>query len=105
MTLVLGMLLGFQGYDDMFKNHNPALYGNSSAGCRTVRRRSRRSASVCRWGYYFGAGAGAAALSTATFLPALAAFSGLSPALAPAAATGSAGTSLNSWAGVACHDF
>jgi hypothetical protein len=25
-TIVLGLLLGVQGYDDMFKNHNPALY-------------------------------------------------------------------------------
>jgi hypothetical protein len=25
-TAVIGALLGFQGYDEMFKNHNPALY-------------------------------------------------------------------------------
>jgi hypothetical protein len=25
-TLLLGVLLGLQGYDDMFKNHNPTLY-------------------------------------------------------------------------------
>jgi len=25
-TILFGVLLGFQGYDDMFKNHNPALY-------------------------------------------------------------------------------
>jgi hypothetical protein len=25
-TMVLGLLLGFQGYDEMFKNHNPAVY-------------------------------------------------------------------------------
>ena len=27
-TVVIGLLLGFQGYDEMFKNHNPALYEN-----------------------------------------------------------------------------
>jgi hypothetical protein len=26
VTVLIGGLLGFQGYDDMFKNHNPALY-------------------------------------------------------------------------------
>ena len=26
VTTAIGLLLGFQGYDDMFRNHNPALY-------------------------------------------------------------------------------
>jgi len=26
ITVLIGLLLGFQGYDEMFKNHNPALY-------------------------------------------------------------------------------
>jgi hypothetical protein len=25
-TAAVGLMLGFQGYDEMFRNHNPALY-------------------------------------------------------------------------------
>ena len=32
LTIVLGMLLGFQGYDEMFKNHNPQLYYKLQVG-------------------------------------------------------------------------
>jgi hypothetical protein len=38
LTVVFGLLLGLQGYDDMFKNHNPALYRHWVRTFSTCRR-------------------------------------------------------------------